>query len=133
MEVDRYFPTFAASEVPRRCPKCSTALVKGISLIRFHDFQPFFTRNILPRGQGVFVSDRAQLRGLMRKYHLRESPLNDTPEGRADPREFQVGAREDAKRFPQRYKKLKEKVRAMTDDQARPLAERAQRTKFETV
>jgi len=37
------------------------------------------------------------------------------------------------KRFPKRYAKLKEKVKGMTEEQARPIAERARITRREEV
>lgn len=46
------------------------------------------TRHLFPDGRRVEVNSSNQLKELMRINGLRHSPLNDTPEGRADYREF---------------------------------------------
>lgn len=70
------------------CPQCGGAARWTPSRFMTSAFRPFETRNIVPDGTLTEVRSRSQLNELMRIHGIRESPLNDTAEGRADYREF---------------------------------------------
>ena len=131
-EIERYFPSFAASEVPQRCPKCGATMHKVPSLPVMKTFQPYITRNIRADGKPVTVTSKGQLQRLMRENHVVPSPLSDTVEGRADPREFHQLMKEERRDFPKKYRKLKENVKTLSAGEAAKLQERAIATQQET-
>jgi len=97
---------------------------KLVSGFCFQAFKPFVTRNIRRDGEPVEVTSRSHLQRLCRENHVVPSPLNDTAEGRADPREFRSLK---GKRPPP------PKIRKATVDEFEPIARRAVETEFGTI
>lgn len=94
---------------------------KLVSNFSFQSFKPFVTRNIRRDGEPVEVTSKSCLGRLCRENHVIPSPVNDTPEGRADPREFLSSKRKRA--HPARICKA-------TLDEFDPTARRAVDTQF---
>ena len=97
----------------------------------FESFKPFTTRNIRADGKEVHVTSRSHLARLCRENHVVPHPYNDAVESKADVREISQAVREKVKKFPARYRKLKEEVKALTGEQVKPIADRAAATNRE--
>lgn len=121
--TERYFRRFAESERAQRCA-CGGHMEKLLSAFCFQRFRPFVTRNIHPEGKPIHITSRSHLERLCRDYRVVPSPLNDTAEGRADPREFLSLKR----KRPQ-----PPKIQKATVDEFEPIARRAVDTRFGTV
>jgi hypothetical protein len=96
----------------------------------FHSFKPF---THMTKDRKVHrISTERQRQEMMKRYGLEPSPYSDTVEAKVDPREFQACIREEKRDFPERHRKLKEKVKITTATHAEALAARAKETQFET-
>ena len=126
-DLDRYYPTFAASEVDEYCRQCGALMHKRPPLISFTQFQPFYTHNITPDGSGVYVRDRAQLRELCRKYNVRQLDSNPIKEHFGSNPKSVPGPGETQKPH---NKRPKPKGGPVTFEDAKKAQEFAERTNF---
>ena len=61
----------------------------------------------------------------MRENHVVPHPFNDSVEAKADVRDIGRAVAEDRAKFPARYRKLKEEVKALGIDEVAPVEARA--------
>ena len=128
---DKYFPHFSDVS-PVICMDCGEEMDQDAPRIVFDSFKPFTTRNIRKDGKPVHITCKSQWERVMRENHVVPHPFNDSVEAKADVREIGRAVAEDRARFPARYRKLKEEVKALGIEAVDPIAKRAQDTRFET-
>ena len=129
--IDKYFPTRAEMQELHFCPECGGPLTIPAPQVVFHSFKPF---THMTKDRRVHrISTEGQRQEMMKRYGLAPSEYSDTVEAKTDPREFKQCIKEEKRDFPERYRKLKEKVKIAPVKEAEALAARAQATKFETV
>lgn len=105
---------------------------KEIPLFHFESFKPFTTRNIRADGKPVHITSKNQHQLVMRENHVVPHPYNDAVEAKADVREISAAVQDKVRKFPARYRKLREEVKQLTGHEAKPLATRAALTHMGT-
>lgn len=64
------FYTPLPTDLTRECPKCGGEGERIYSLAAVRIFQPFCTRNILPDGKPIEITNQRQLSHLCNEFHL---------------------------------------------------------------
>ena len=122
---DKFFFTIKAAEEPFACEACGEPMEKDIPRFQYESFKTFTTRNIRKDGKPVTITSKNQLAQVMRENHVVPHPHNDTVEAKADYREIGHAVKEERAKFPARYRKLKEEVKALGIDQVTPIEAQA--------
>ena len=85
---DRLLPSYrAAVESPETCPDCGQAMkVAEVYRVSFSEFKPFRTASFSEDGKEIEVSDRSQLRSLLKEHQMFERGDSDSRYFGSDPK-----------------------------------------------